>query len=123
MVIRTLTDADIPAYIELRRRSLIDAPLALTAAPEDDVALRPDFVREQIRRAPDWTLFGAFLPDLGAIAGLSRDRHRKRAHIATLWGFWVAPEHRRRGVAKALLDAVIVHARSIVDTIHLSVSS
>ena len=125
MIIRTLTVDDISAYIAARQRSLLDAPLALTASPDNDVASNADFLRENLRRAPDWTLFGAFFPDLGGIAGLARDRHRKRAHITTLWGFWVAPEHRRGGVATALLNAVIEHARSIegVEAVHLSVSS
>ena len=125
MIIRPLTAADIPTYIAARQRSLIDAPLALTASPDDDVPSNANFLRENLRRTPDWTIFGAFLPDLGGIAGLARDRHRKRAHITTLWGFWVAPEHRRSGVATALLNAVIEHASSIdgVEAIHLSVSS
>jgi RimJ/RimL family protein N-acetyltransferase len=123
-MIRAIGENDIDAYVALRRRSLLDAPLALTASPEDDHAVNPKLLREQMRRAPDWMLFGAFDPELAGAAGLARDRHRKRAHIATLWGFWVAPEHRASGLGGALLDAVIAHARAIcLSSIHLSVSS
>ena len=123
-MIRALGENDIEDYLALRRRSLLDAPLALTASPDDDSALDPKLLREQMRRGPDWMLFGAFRPDLAGAAGLVRDRHRKRAHIATLWGFWVAPEHRGTGLGAELLGAAIAHARSIaIASIHLSVSS
>jgi RimJ/RimL family protein N-acetyltransferase len=45
-----------------------------------------------------------------------------RAH---LWGMYVAPDHRGRGLGLALLRATLDHARSLpgVTRVHLSVSS
>ena len=59
-------------------------------------------------------LFGAFEDDaLAGSAGIFRARHPKAAHRMQLWGMYVAPEHRGRGLGTHLLDAAIAHARSL----------
>jgi RimJ/RimL family protein N-acetyltransferase len=123
--IRPLTAADADAYVELRRNALLDAPLSFSASPEDDVAASVDAVRMQLGLAGETVVLGAFGPSLIGAVGLFRDRHRKAAHKMHLWGMYVAPSRRRRGVAAALLAAAIVHARSCagVARMHLSVTS
>ena len=125
MIVRILTVEDAEAYVELRRASLIAAPLAFAASLEDDVASSAEAVRQQIARGPDYATFGAFDDQLIGALGIGRDRHIKAAHKVFVWGMYVAPSHRRRGVAAALLDAVITHARTLenVTWLHLSVSS
>lgn len=105
-LIRPLTHADLGAYAALRRQSLLEVPLAFAASPETDVAA-------QIGVPPDWMLFGAFAPELAGAVGLMRGRHPKAAHKLHLWGMYVAPSHRRRGLAAKLLEAAIAHARSM----------
>ena len=105
-MIRPLEDRDLDAYAVLRRRALLEFPLAFAASPETDVVV-------QIGKAPDWMLFGAFAPELAGIAGLIRMRHPKAAHKLHLWGMYVLPSHRRRGLAAALLAAAVEHARSM----------
>ena len=124
-MIRALRDDDIDAYVELRRKSLLDAPLAFSASPEDDFAASAANLREQLRTGPAWAIYGAFDPDLAGFVGLFRDRHLKSAHKVHVWGMYVAPPYRRRGLAAALLDAAIRHARSLpgVARIALSVNS
>ena len=123
-MIRLLTESDLPAYIALRRRSLVDAPLAFTAAPEDDFAADADTLRGYLQRGPDWVIFGAFDRELAGFVGLFRERHVKTAHRVHVWGMYVAPEYRRHGFGSALLRAAIDHARALpgVDWVHLSVS-
>ena len=123
--VRPLGENDLGAYIRLRQQALHDAPLAFAASPEDDFASDPDELRGQLRRAPDWVLFGAFDGFLVGSAGLLRDRHRKAAHKMHLWGMYVASSHRHHGVGRALLDAAVAHARSVdgVEWVHLGVSS
>lgn len=124
-MIRELRDTDADAYAELRRAALREAPLAFTASPADDLASSPDAVREQLRRAPDSVILGAFAPHLVGAVGLYRDPHLKAAHKAHLWGMYVAPGQRRRGIATALLGAALRHARSLpgVSWVHLGVSA
>ena len=44
--------------------------------------------------------------------GLDREQRIKAHHKATIIGMYVAPEYARRGVARALLEALLAHARS-----------
>jgi len=124
-MIRQLRDDDAEAYVALRRESLQDAPLAFLASPADDVASSVEAVRDQLRRAPDSVVVGAFDDRLIGALGLSRDRHLKAAHKVHLWGMYVAPTHRRQGVGAALLQAALAYARALpgVSWAHLSVSS
>lgn len=46
------------------------------------------------------------------LAAFGRDTHRKARHRGFVWGMYVAPEARGRGVGRALLRALIAHARS-----------
>jgi ribosomal protein S18 acetylase RimI-like enzyme len=105
-LIRPLEERDLGAWAELRRRALAEEPLAFAASPETDVVV-------QIGKAPDWMLFGAFAGEtLVGSVGMIRSRHPKAAHKMHVWGMYVLPTHRRRGLAARLLDAAIAHARS-----------
>ncbi|HEX2061260.1 MAG TPA: GNAT family N-acetyltransferase [Thermoanaerobaculia bacterium] len=112
-MIRLLGEEDAAAYTALRRQALLELPLAFSAAPETD---RP-FGQGQI-------IFGAFEPSLVGFVGVFRDRHRKTAHKMHVWGMYVAPHARGRGLGAALLDAAIAHARTIdgVSSVTLSVT-
>jgi ribosomal protein S18 acetylase RimI-like enzyme len=118
VLICPLEECDLDAYADLRRRALAEAPLAFAASPETDVVV-------QIGKAPDWMLLGAFDDVLVGSVGLIRSRHPKAAHKMHLWGMYVAPTHRRQGIASLLLEAAIAHARSIpgVDWVQLGVTS
>ncbi len=120
-----LHTGDAEAFFALRRAALLDAPLAFGASPEDDIATSVEAVRELLQRGAENAVYGACAPDLVGAVGIFREQHRKAAHKAHIWGMYVAPPQRRRGVADALLDAALAHARSLsgVDWVHLSVTS
>jgi ribosomal protein S18 acetylase RimI-like enzyme len=124
-MIRQLQEDDAQPYADLRREALLDSPLAFTASPKDDLAASVENVREQLRRAADSVIIGAFREDLVGAVGLYRDHHVKTAHKAHLWGMYVTPDHRRQGLGADLLDAALQHARSLtgVAWVQLCVSS
>ena len=124
-MIRLLRDDDAETYAELRREALLDSPLAFASSPDDDLASTPESVREQLRRAPESVILGAFRRRLVGSVGLYRDRHSKSSHKAHLWGMYVSPAYRRQGIASELLETALRHAGSMpgVDWVHLSVSS
>lgn len=124
-MIRAITEADVEAYVALRREALADTPLAFASSPDDDFASTADSLRSQLVKAPDWVIFGAFDDALAGSCGLIRDRHVKAMHKMHLWGMYVTPSHRGRGLGEQLLAAAIDHARSLsgVDWIFLGVTS
>ena len=123
--IRLLTADDAEEYAALRRESLLDAPLAFTSSPEDDIASSAEGVRKSIARGADSVIVGAFASELVGALGMYRDHHLKRAHKMHIWGVYVRPTHRGSGVAVALLEAAIAHARSVpgIACLDLSVNS
>lgn len=111
--IRPLTEADVEAAVALRREALRDAPLAFAASPERDYGSDPAAVRARLAEAPDWWSLGAFDgARLVGMAHVSRERGAKTRHRASLFGMYVTPSHRRRGVAARLLAAAVDHARA-----------
>lgn len=124
-MIRILREEDAEAYARLRREALLDSPLAFTSSPADDFALSPETLREHLQQASDSVILGAFDDDLVAVVGAFRDRHVKASHRVHVWGMYVTPSHRRRGIAAELLRGVIDHARSLpgISWVLLSVSS
>ncbi|MEM7167827.1 MAG: GNAT family N-acetyltransferase [Planctomycetota bacterium] len=114
VMIRRLTPGDAEAFSALRNEALLAVPLAFASSPDDDFASTLDELRDHLDRAPDSVIFGAFVDDaLVGTAGFLRDRHLKAAHKAHLWGMYVAPAARRQGLAAALVETVIKHARGV----------
>ena len=113
-------------YAAFRLGALHDSPLSFMSSPEDDSACSAEIVRERLKTGPpNAIIIGAFAPELVGTLGLYRDAHLKAVHKVHIWGMYVAPSHRRAGIAAQLLEAAIQHARSIpgVSAIRLSVSS
>lgn len=113
--VRRLTECDADAYLALRREALLESPLALSASPESDLFQSSDDVRSYLGADDGSVIIGAFVPELAGSVGLMRPRHPKTRHKLTLWGMYVRPAARRRGVAGALIEAAIAHARSVAD--------
>jgi ribosomal protein S18 acetylase RimI-like enzyme len=124
-MIRPLTGDDVDAFMRLRVEALRDAPLAFASSPEEDVVGEHRAARDQLERGPDALVLGAFDDELVGMLGLGRDRHRKSDHKVHVWGMYVVPGQRGRGLGRSLLDAAVAHARSLpgVDWLQLSVSS
>ena len=123
--IRILTEQDADSFLALRRAALRDAPGAFLASPEDDFASSPTAnVRELLRPRPESLVFGAFVPELSGMLGFRRDTTLKAAHKANLWGMFVLPAGRGRGLALQLMRTAIEHARMLegVASLHLCVS-
>ncbi len=124
-MIRRLQEPDIKSLIALRREALLSEPAAFSASPDADVGLDPGFLRNAMRRPAATGIFGAFDDDLVGMIGVYHFGKEKEAHKAGVWGMYVRPAHRRRGLGTALLSAAVDFARSLpgVSQLHLSVSA
>ena len=122
--IRTLGVKDARLLIALRREALGTEPLAFAASPADDVALEMESVHSFLEKPDTQAVYGSFdRADLVGMFGLLKHTKMKQRHKAAIWGMYVQPGFRRRGVGRALLAAAIDHARTwSVDQLQLSVT-
>jgi ribosomal protein S18 acetylase RimI-like enzyme len=110
MLIRMLGPADATLYRSLRLRALREHPDAFTSSYEDD---RTQPVEAAAQRLAVHAFWGAYQhAELYGFVGLERELRAKNRHKGTVMGMYVAPEIGGQGVARALLDALIVHARA-----------
>ena len=125
-VVARLQVDKIPAMQVLRREALASDPLAFGATVEDDVALDTAFATRSLSDPSSAAIFAAFVSGTAVgMVGLARMPREKVKHRALVWGMFVQPGHRGRGVGAALLDAALDHARSWsgVRQVHLSVTA
>jgi ribosomal protein S18 acetylase RimI-like enzyme len=110
----------------LRGRALRESPDAFAVHP-DEHPLLPAFRRRQAERHadPGNRTLGAFLQ--GRLVGMAvvvREDLIKTRHRANLYGVYVAPEVRRAGVGRALLDAAVAAATELgAELLELGVSA
>jgi ribosomal protein S18 acetylase RimI-like enzyme len=117
--IRRLTPADAPQFREIRLEALQQAPEAFGSTFEQECSLSLEQFEEVLAKSD---VFGAFRgPDLLGMAGYRTQAGVKKAHKGYLWGMYVRASARGTGVAKPLVEAVLVHARKHVELVQLTV--
>jgi GNAT superfamily N-acetyltransferase len=115
MKIRQLNPGDAAAYQPLRLEGLQESPTAFGSsyAIESARTLTEIAARLQITADATVSVFGMFADErLVGIAALVRTISEKLVHNAEVCGMYVTPAFRSCGVGRALLDAIIAHART-----------
>jgi ribosomal protein S18 acetylase RimI-like enzyme len=121
MELRALEPGDAAAFKALRLAALKECPTAFSSSYEEECDLPLEEVARRLPPDRDRTIFGAFdSDDLVATVGLQRESHRKLAHKAFIWGVYVAPGFRRRGLGRRLLERALAHARSMPDLLQVT---
>ena len=120
--IRRLGLGDVAAYRAIRHEALANHPEAFVSTAEA-FAMKSDAEIRQTLEA--LTVFGAILPDgsLGGINAFMRHEGAKERHRGWMIQVYVRPEHRGSGMAAALVEHLVEHARRHVLQIHLGVWS
>lgn len=123
--VRPLDEGDADAYRGSRLRALELAPTAFTSSYETARTLPDEFFNDRATFNPDNFIIGAFDGEkLVGTAGGFVEPEVKRNHIGHVVGMWVEPTHRKQGIARNLLHAVVQQLQSLpqVATIQLAVT-
>ncbi|MFV0298383.1 MAG: GNAT family N-acetyltransferase [Hyphomicrobiaceae bacterium] len=119
-VVRRFEIAEAGQLRQLRLSALREMPEAFGAGLHDECGRSPDFWSSWISESPP---FGAFIDgEALGMAGFWRETQANLRHRGRLGAMYVSPVLRGQGVAGALIDAVLSHARTCVEQVHLIVN-
>ena len=123
MKIRRLVESDWEAYRAIRLEALRTVPEAFGSDAEQQEQLPPEHWVGRLAGGNSF-VYGAFAGDgIVGIAGFARESGRKTRHKGFIWGVYVSPAFRGRGVARELMTAILEEARALdgVEQVTLSV--
>jgi GNAT superfamily N-acetyltransferase len=119
-VIRPLRPDEAEVYREIRLEALRLHPEAFVSSHDEEAARPLAFFSG---RLTDNAVFGGFRGEaLLGVAGFMPESGAKRAHKGHLWGMYVRAAARGTGLARALVEAVVDHARGRVEVLALTVT-
>jgi ribosomal protein S18 acetylase RimI-like enzyme len=116
MELRLLTANDAEAWWHLRLEALQNDPASFADSAEEHQNTTVATARERLAAsAPDRNFVLGMFEDgkLAATAGFYRHQHIKERHKGHIWGVYVRPGSRGKGVARALMQEIIRGAREI----------
>jgi RimJ/RimL family protein N-acetyltransferase len=124
MFIRRLMIGDAPVFWHLRKLALESEPVGFAESSAEHEALGVAGTQARIEAGNDENfVMGAFeTGQLIGTAGFYREQKEKRRQIGWIWGVFVHPDNRKRGIGRALICCVIDQARALpgLATIHLT---
>jgi ribosomal protein S18 acetylase RimI-like enzyme len=115
MIIRKLTEHDAESLWKLRLFALETDPISFGEAPEELRKINVEEYASRLRAGEAGNfVFGAFEGEaMIGMTGFYREAAVKRRHKGWIWGVFVAPSARGRGVGCALLAKVTETARAL----------
>lgn len=117
--VRRLAEDDAEAYRTIRLEALERHPEAFQATYESSAKVPLELFAQRIKR---YALFGGFVDGaLAGFVGFYPLRNAKVRHKGVMWGMYVREDARGTGLADAMVEAVVDHARGRVEQIMLSV--
>lgn len=117
--VRRLTQDDAEIFREIRLEALEKHPETFQSTYESAAELPLDAFKQRLRQ---YALFGGFSDGaLCGFVGFYPLKNPKISHKGLLWGMYVKEAARGTGLAEAMVEAVVEHAKGKVEQILLSV--
>jgi ribosomal protein S18 acetylase RimI-like enzyme len=116
MEICLLTASDAEAFWHLRLQALRNDPASFADSAEEHLETTVETTRERLSKNDPARNFviGAFEGGkLIGTAGFFRRPNNKERHKGHIWGVYVRPESRGKGLASALMKEIVSRAREI----------
>ena len=116
MELRLLTPDDAEAFWHLRLEALRNDPASFADSTEEHLETTVETTRERLSKSDAaWNfVIGAFEDGkLIGTAGFFRRPNNKERHKGHIWGVYVRPESRGKGIASALMKEIVRRAREI----------
>jgi RimJ/RimL family protein N-acetyltransferase len=115
--------ADADRFKTMRVDAAKESPASVKPTPEEELERSIDDFKKKLRWDSHNIILGAFDGDqLVGIAGLRREPGKKTHHTAILWGIYVTPQYRVRGMAKRLVKAILDIAGGIAEITQIKLS-
>jgi ribosomal protein S18 acetylase RimI-like enzyme len=119
MIVRQLVADDAEAFRSIRLDGLREAPEAFGSTYDAESGLTVEAFAHSLTRS---YVAGAHIDGaLVGVAGFYVLEGPKTSHRGNIWGVYVRPAARARGVGGALIGNVLAHAAQHVLQVHLSV--
>jgi RimJ/RimL family protein N-acetyltransferase len=112
--IRQLDATDAEAFSTLRRELVADNPIPMGLSYDEELTRPIEGFRNQLSYPAPNAAFGAFVNDelIGSAAIAWPSKWSSSRHKVELWGIFVSPRFRGRGIGRQLVSRTIDHARA-----------
>ena len=121
-----LTEADVEAYQRIRLHALEESPSAFTASHADEKSRAREEVAMRLAASSGSFVLAAWSDgQLVGTVGFVRSSGAKIDHRGYLWGVYVLPAFRGRGIGKELISRALQRAAAMpgLRRVHLSVTT
>ena len=116
MVLRLLTADDADVFWQLRLEALRNDPASFADSAEEHLKTTVETARERLRKNDPASNFVVGVFEQGQMigtAGFFRRPNNKERHKGHIWGVYVRPQSRGKGVASALMKEIVRRAREL----------
>lgn len=125
-MIRALNENDVTAFIKIRSDGLRLSPRSFGADPVPQIEMDVKTTQKDLKAKNESNFILGYFEkeELAGMLGFIRHQRMKTRHSAFIWGVFVYPAHRGKGIGKALLTACLNRASQLegLEKVTLSVT-
>lgn len=123
--LRQLTRDDVAEFRRVRLLGLQESPSAFGASYDQEDKMPVEELAKRLDGTADRWVIGAFEEDLVGVLGFIRDSGDKSRHKGFIWGMYVVPSFRGRGLGRALFEEALARIDALpgLRSVRLSVAT